>query len=109
MVLPPFSPVYVHVCVQVLVAETQVACREGRVGGAGEVLQEQEVSHWLPGENRLNDSNDSNDSCLNLQQFHTSGQPFVEVCMKSNNKYEAKKYVSKVMPEQKVRAHLAVR
>ncbi|XP_075898377.1 vacuolar protein sorting-associated protein 16 homolog isoform X1 [Nelusetta ayraudi] len=34
--------------------------------------------------------------------------PFVEVCMKSNNKYEAKKYVSKVMPEQKVRAHLAV-
>lgn len=29
--------------------------------------------------------------------------------MKSNNKYEAKKYISKVMPEQKVRAHLAVR
>lgn len=36
-------------------------------------------------------------------------QPFVEVCMKSNNKYEAKKYVSRVTPEQKVRAHLAIR
>uniref|UniRef100_A0A3Q3XGA3 Vacuolar protein sorting-associated protein 16 homolog n=1 Tax=Mola mola TaxID=94237 RepID=A0A3Q3XGA3_MOLML len=34
--------------------------------------------------------------------------PFVEVCMKSNNKYEARKYVSKVTPEQKVRAHLAI-
>uniref|UniRef100_A0A674PM93 Vacuolar protein sorting-associated protein 16 homolog n=1 Tax=Takifugu rubripes TaxID=31033 RepID=A0A674PM93_TAKRU len=34
--------------------------------------------------------------------------PFVEVCMKRNNKYEAKKYVSRVMPEQKVRAHLAI-
>uniref|UniRef100_A0AAQ5YRW2 Vacuolar protein sorting-associated protein 16 homolog n=1 Tax=Amphiprion ocellaris TaxID=80972 RepID=A0AAQ5YRW2_AMPOC len=33
---------------------------------------------------------------------------FVEVCMKCNNKYEAKKYVSKVTPEQKVKAHLAV-
>uniref|UniRef100_A0A671YX13 Vacuolar protein sorting-associated protein 16 homolog n=1 Tax=Sparus aurata TaxID=8175 RepID=A0A671YX13_SPAAU len=33
---------------------------------------------------------------------------FVEVCMKSHNKYEAKKYVSKVTPEQKVKAHLAV-
>ncbi|XP_070786464.1 vacuolar protein sorting-associated protein 16 homolog isoform X2 [Enoplosus armatus] len=33
---------------------------------------------------------------------------FVEVCMKSNNKYEAKKYVSKVTPEQKVKAHLAI-
>lgn len=29
--------------------------------------------------------------------------------MKNNNKYEAKKYVSKVTPEQRVRAHLAVR
>lgn len=36
-------------------------------------------------------------------------QPFVEVCMNSNNKYEAKKYVSRVTPEQKVRAHLAIR
>lgn len=36
-------------------------------------------------------------------------QAFVEVCMKHNNKYEAKKYVSKVTPEQKVKAHLAVR
>lgn len=36
-------------------------------------------------------------------------QPFVEVCMKSNNKCEAKKYVSRVTPEQKVRAHLAIR
>uniref|UniRef100_A0A3Q3FK84 Vacuolar protein sorting-associated protein 16 homolog n=1 Tax=Labrus bergylta TaxID=56723 RepID=A0A3Q3FK84_9LABR len=33
---------------------------------------------------------------------------FVEVCMKSNNKSEAKKYVSKVTPEQKVKAHLAI-
>uniref|UniRef100_A0A8C9XYI8 Vacuolar protein sorting-associated protein 16 homolog n=1 Tax=Sander lucioperca TaxID=283035 RepID=A0A8C9XYI8_SANLU len=33
---------------------------------------------------------------------------FVEVCMKSNNKPEAKKYVSKVTPEQRVKAHLAV-
>ncbi|CAL8306793.1 unnamed protein product [Merluccius merluccius] len=34
--------------------------------------------------------------------------PFVEVCMKRSNKYEAKKYVTKVTPEQRVRAHLAV-
>ncbi|XP_063068517.1 vacuolar protein sorting-associated protein 16 homolog [Engraulis encrasicolus] len=34
--------------------------------------------------------------------------PFVEVCVKRHNKYEAKKYVSKVTPEQKVKAHLAV-
>ncbi|KAM4601744.1 vacuolar protein sorting-associated protein 16 homolog [Polymixia lowei] len=34
--------------------------------------------------------------------------PFVEVCIKRHNKYEAKKYVSKVTPEQKVKAHLAV-
>uniref|UniRef100_A0A8C1HY65 Vacuolar protein sorting-associated protein 16 homolog n=1 Tax=Cyprinus carpio carpio TaxID=630221 RepID=A0A8C1HY65_CYPCA len=34
--------------------------------------------------------------------------PFVEVCIKHHNKYEAKKYVSKVTPEQKVKAHLAV-
>uniref|UniRef100_A0A667ZND7 Vacuolar protein sorting-associated protein 16 homolog n=1 Tax=Myripristis murdjan TaxID=586833 RepID=A0A667ZND7_9TELE len=34
--------------------------------------------------------------------------PFVEVCMKRHNKHEAKKYVSKVPPEQKVKAHLAV-
>ncbi|KAM3585480.1 uncharacterized protein V6R79_018673 [Siganus canaliculatus] len=34
--------------------------------------------------------------------------PFVDVCMKSHNKYEAKKYVSRVTPEQKVKAHLAV-
>ncbi|KAM4559885.1 vacuolar protein sorting-associated protein 16 homolog isoform 2-T2 [Odontesthes bonariensis] len=33
---------------------------------------------------------------------------FVEICIKYNNRYEAKKYVSKVMPEQKVKAHLAV-
>ncbi|TDG96018.1 hypothetical protein EPR50_G00235110 [Perca flavescens] len=33
---------------------------------------------------------------------------FVEICMKSNNKHEAKKYVSKVTPEQRVKAHLAV-
>uniref|UniRef100_A0A3P8XB61 Vacuolar protein sorting-associated protein 16 homolog n=1 Tax=Esox lucius TaxID=8010 RepID=A0A3P8XB61_ESOLU len=34
--------------------------------------------------------------------------PFVEVCVKRHNKYEAKKYVSKVTPEQKVKAHLAI-
>uniref|UniRef100_A0A4W5LH68 Vacuolar protein sorting-associated protein 16 homolog n=1 Tax=Hucho hucho TaxID=62062 RepID=A0A4W5LH68_9TELE len=34
--------------------------------------------------------------------------PFVEVCVKQHNKYEAKKYVSKVTPEQKVKAHLAI-
>ncbi|XP_062303702.1 vacuolar protein sorting-associated protein 16 homolog [Osmerus eperlanus] len=34
--------------------------------------------------------------------------PFVEVCMKHHNRHEAKKYVSKVTPEQKVKAHLAV-
>uniref|UniRef100_W5MDE9 Vacuolar protein sorting-associated protein 16 homolog n=1 Tax=Lepisosteus oculatus TaxID=7918 RepID=W5MDE9_LEPOC len=34
--------------------------------------------------------------------------PFVEICVKHHNKYEAKKYVSKVTPEQKVKAHLAV-
>ncbi|XP_066522510.1 vacuolar protein sorting-associated protein 16 homolog [Hoplias malabaricus] len=34
--------------------------------------------------------------------------PFVEVCVKHHNRYEAKKYVSKVTPEQKVKAHLAV-
>ncbi|XP_038835641.1 vacuolar protein sorting-associated protein 16 homolog isoform X3 [Salvelinus namaycush] len=35
-------------------------------------------------------------------------KPFVEVCVKQHNKYEAKKYVSKVTPEQKVKAHLAI-
>ncbi|XP_076026833.1 vacuolar protein sorting-associated protein 16 homolog [Genypterus blacodes] len=34
--------------------------------------------------------------------------PFVDVCMKSHNKHEAKKYVTKVTPEQKVKAHLAI-
>ncbi|XP_056156958.1 vacuolar protein sorting-associated protein 16 homolog isoform X1 [Lampris incognitus] len=33
---------------------------------------------------------------------------FIEVCVKHHNKYEAKKYISKVTPEQKVKAHLAV-
>ncbi|TNN36873.1 Vacuolar protein sorting-associated protein 16 [Liparis tanakae] len=32
---------------------------------------------------------------------------FVDVCMKSNNVSEAKKYVSRVTPEQRVKAHLA--
>lgn len=32
--------------------------------------------------------------------------PFVEICMKHNNKYEAKKYLSRVVPEQKVKACL---
>lgn len=92
-------------------AETQVTSREGRMGGAGEVLQEQEVSHWLPGEKNSQQfyTNNLNDSCFNLPKFLTCGQPFVEVCMKTNNKHEAKKYVAKVTPEQKVRAHLSVR
>lgn len=34
--------------------------------------------------------------------------PFVEVCIKHHNKQEARKYVSRVTPEQKVKAHLAV-
>ncbi|XP_056606714.1 vacuolar protein sorting-associated protein 16 homolog [Triplophysa dalaica] len=34
--------------------------------------------------------------------------PFVEVCIKHQNKNEARKYVSRVTPEQKVKAHLAV-
>ncbi|XP_043916624.1 vacuolar protein sorting-associated protein 16 homolog [Protopterus annectens] len=34
--------------------------------------------------------------------------PFVEICMKHGNKYEAKKYLSKVTPEQKVKACLQV-
>lgn len=34
--------------------------------------------------------------------------PFVEVCIKHHSKYEARKYVSRVTPEQKVKAHLAV-
>ncbi|XP_057194949.1 regucalcin-like [Triplophysa rosa] len=34
--------------------------------------------------------------------------PFVEVCIKHHNKHEASKYVSRVTPEQKVKAHLAV-
>ncbi|KAA0713395.1 Vacuolar protein sorting-associated protein 16 -like protein [Triplophysa tibetana] len=34
--------------------------------------------------------------------------PFVEVCIKHQNKHEARKYVSRVTPEQKVKAHLAV-
>lgn len=38
----------------------------------------------------------------------SQSQPFVEECVKRSNKFEAKKYVSKVTPEQKVKAHLAV-
>ncbi|XP_049635107.1 vacuolar protein sorting-associated protein 16 homolog isoform X1 [Suncus etruscus] len=34
--------------------------------------------------------------------------PFVEICMKQHNKYEAKKYASRVSPEQKVKALLLV-
>nr|XP_036873224.1 vacuolar protein sorting-associated protein 16 homolog [Manis javanica] len=34
--------------------------------------------------------------------------PFVEICMKQQNKYEAKKYASRVGPEQKVKALLLV-
>lgn len=35
-------------------------------------------------------------------------KPFVEICMKQHNKYEAKKYASRVGPEQKVKALLLV-
>lgn len=109
---------YVSVCLspaQVLVVKAQVAGRERGVGGAGEVLQNQEVSHRLPGEAKrglwvpfssgvgmfLADKTE----LLLLSLI----QPFVEVCVKSNNKYEAKKYVPRVAPDQKVRAHLAIR
>ncbi|XP_032879449.1 vacuolar protein sorting-associated protein 16 homolog [Amblyraja radiata] len=34
--------------------------------------------------------------------------PFVEICVKHHNKYEAKKYVAKVNPEQKVKGHIIV-
>uniref|UniRef100_A0A4W3IJQ9 Vacuolar protein sorting-associated protein 16 homolog n=1 Tax=Callorhinchus milii TaxID=7868 RepID=A0A4W3IJQ9_CALMI len=34
--------------------------------------------------------------------------PFVEICVKHHNKYEAKKYVTKVSPEQKVKAFIMV-
>ena len=37
-----------------------------------------------------------------------SPKPFVEICMKQHNKYEAKKYASRVGPEQKVKALLLV-
>lgn len=36
---------------QVLVVKAEVPGRERGVGGVGEVLKEQEVSYWLPGEN----------------------------------------------------------
>lgn len=39
---------YLVLPVQVLVAEAQVYGREGGVGGVREILQKQEVSHWLP-------------------------------------------------------------
>ncbi|KAI4538236.1 hypothetical protein MG293_011639 [Ovis ammon polii] len=38
----------------------------------------------------------------------SSPKPFVEICMKQHNKYEAKKYASRVGPEQKVKALLLV-
>ncbi|XP_072434982.1 vacuolar protein sorting-associated protein 16 homolog isoform X2 [Chiloscyllium punctatum] len=34
--------------------------------------------------------------------------PFVEICVKHRNKYEAKKYVAKVSPEQKVKGYIMV-
>lgn len=42
----PVSPV------QVLVVEAEVSGRKGGVGGAREVFKEQEVSYWLPGNNK---------------------------------------------------------
>lgn len=105
--------------VQVLVVKAEISGRERRVGGVREVLEEQEVSYWLPGKNNSSFLKILNEdlmmSLLMLSEHHfpcfliTPLQAFVEVCMKSNNKYEAKKYVSKVTPEQRVRAHLAVR
>lgn len=44
-----------------------------------------------------------------LQLFLPSpAKPFVEICMKQHNKYEAKKYAARVGPEQKVKALLLV-
>lgn len=40
--------------------------------------------------------------------FCSPPKPFVEICMKQHNKYEAKKYASRVGPEQKVKALLLV-
>nr|XP_033800643.1 vacuolar protein sorting-associated protein 16 homolog isoform X1 [Geotrypetes seraphini] len=34
--------------------------------------------------------------------------PFVEMCMKQHNRYEAKKYVARVAPEQRVRSYILV-
>ncbi|XP_062907960.1 vacuolar protein sorting-associated protein 16 homolog isoform X1 [Mobula hypostoma] len=34
--------------------------------------------------------------------------PFVEICVKHHNKYEAKKYVAKVSPEQKVKGYIMI-
>lgn len=38
--------------VEVLVVKTEVSGRERGVGGVREILQEQKVSHWLPGEDK---------------------------------------------------------
>lgn len=46
--------------------------------------------------------------CLIFSFSPTSPKPFVEICMKQHNKYEAKKYASRVGPEQKVKALLLV-
>lgn len=89
--------------------ETEVSGRQGGVGGVGEVLKEQEVSYWLPGKKKpLTRSNVIEQRFPGVLVLFLL-QAFVEVCMKSKNKSEAKKYVSKVTLEQKVKAHLAVR
>lgn len=94
--------------------KAEVSGRERGVGGVREVLQDQKVSHWLPGEDKkfipfffcVTEMFRTDKTELLLLSLI---QPFVEVCMKGNNKYEAKKYVSRVTSEQKVRAHLAIR
>jgi hypothetical protein len=46
--------------------------------------------------------------CLLFPPLPSLAKPFVEICMKQHNKYEAKKYASRVGPEQKVKALLLV-
>lgn len=96
-------------------AEAQVSGREGGVGGVREILKEQKVPHWLsckkprPFIKCFFLNNAANVLFFPLTFAACVLQAFVEVCIKNNNRYEAKKYISKVTPEQKVKAHLAVR
>lgn len=47
-------------------------------------------------------------SALSSSSIPSFSKPFVEICMKQHNKYEAKKYASRVGPEQKVKALLLI-